>query len=160
MAAAAAAAIAVALIAPGSSPGSPSVAQAAVLGSLKPVLGPPQVRSTDPAQLRVAVGPLHFPNWSATIGWHAVGQRRDLLRGRTVLTVYYAKAGRTVAYSIVAGSPLPRPPAPATNTRTYGLQSFHLNGRTVVTWREAGHTCLLSGARLSERVLAALVAHT
>lgn len=144
---------------PAGSPGTPSVAQAAALGAQAPTLPAPQPQPAGAGRLRVGVGRLHFPNWRATIGWRAVGQRRDRLDARTVLTVYYAKAGHTVAYSIVSGGPLPEPHGTSTSADTYFFQSFHAHGRNVVTWREAGHTCLLSGPGLSPRVLAALIAH-
>jgi anti-sigma factor RsiW len=157
--AAAAVAIVLALTLPAGSPGAPSVAQAAALGALKPTLPAPEPQPAGTSRLRIAVGRLHFPNWTATIGWRAVGQRRDRLGARSVLTVYYSKGGHTVAYSIVSGRPLPEPSGTSTTGATYFFQSFRLPGRNVVTWREAGHTCLLSAAGLSRRVLAALIAH-
>jgi anti-sigma factor RsiW len=152
-------ALVLALALPAGSPGSPSVAQAAALGALNPTLPAPEPQPAGVGRLGVAVGRLHFPNWKATIGWQAVGLRRDHLDGRSVLTVYYAKRGRTVAYSIVSGRPLPEPLGTSSSGATYVFESFRLNGRDVVTWREAGHTCLLSAAGLSQPVLAALIAH-
>ena len=151
-------AIVLALALPGS-PGSPSVAQAAALGATGPTLPAPEPPQAGASRLGVAVGRLHFPNWGATIGWRAVGQRRDRLDGRSVLTVYYAKAGHTVAYSIVSGSPLAEPLGTSTSSATYLFQTFRVRGRNVVTWREDGHTCLLSAAGLPQQVLAALVVH-
>jgi hypothetical protein len=99
----------------------------------------------------VAVGSLHFPNWETTLGWRATGQRVDRLDGHRVATIYYAHDGHTVAYSIVSAPALARP-----SGERY-VQSFRQNGRTVITWREAGRTCLLSAAGVPESVLAALV---
>jgi anti-sigma factor RsiW len=152
-------AVVLALILPAGSPGAPSVAQAAALGALPPRLPAPEPQPNGPSRLRLAVGRLHFPNWRATIGWQAIGQRRDRLDDRSVLTVYYAKGGHTVAYSIVSGRPLPQAAGTSTTGATYFFQSFGLHGRHVVTWREGGHTCLLSAAGLSQPVLAALIAH-
>lgn len=151
--------VALALILPAGSPSTPSVARAAALGTLGATHAPPPPQLSDPVKLRLHVGTLHFPNWARTIGWSAVGQRHDRLDGRPVPTVYYARAGSTVAYSIVSGSALPRPPGVPHSTGLYPFQSFRLHGRNVVTWREDGHTCLLSGARVPVRVLASLIAY-
>jgi anti-sigma factor RsiW len=159
MAAALAVAVILALSLPAGSPGTPSIARAAALGALSPMLPAPEPQPAGATRLRIAVGRLHFPNWSATIGWRAVGERRDRLEGRSVVTVYYARHGHTVAYSIVSGPPLPEPQGTSTSGDAYFFQAFPLHGRAVVTWREAGHTCLLSAAGLSPGVLAALIAH-
>ncbi len=151
-------AIVLALALPAGSPGAPSIAQAAAVGALNPTLAAP-AQPAGTSRLQVAVGRLHFPNWSATIGWHAVGARRDRLAARSVLTVYYAKGGHTVAYSIVSGRPLPEPVGTSTSGTMYRFQAFRLHGRNVVTWREDGHTCLLSAAGLSQQDLSGLIAH-
>ncbi|HWD64763.1 MAG TPA: hypothetical protein VG405_06275 [Solirubrobacteraceae bacterium] len=143
---------------PAGGPGTPSVAQAASLGTLQPTLPAPLPRASARSQLQAVVGRLHFPNWSSTIGWRATGQRRDRLDGRSMLTVFYTKDDHTVAYTIVAGAPLPLPSGTSTSGAVYSFQFFRLHGRNVVTWREGGHTCLLSSARLSGRTLAALTA--
>lgn len=147
----AAVAVVLALILPSGTPGGPSVSQAAALGARGATMAAPGVEPTNPGWLRSAVGALHFPNWGSTLGWRATGQREDRLDGRRVVTVYYATASHTVAYSIVSGPVLPRTPG------RYDIQSFRLGDRAVVTWREAGHTCVLSAAGLPERVLARLV---
>jgi hypothetical protein len=40
------------------------------------------------------------------------------------------------------------------------LQTFTFHNRLVVTWRRAGHTCVLSGAGISTRELSKLAAWT
>jgi anti-sigma factor RsiW len=149
----AAVALVLALLLPSGTPGGPSVSQAAALGARGATMAAPAAEPSNPGRLRSAVGALHFPNWGSTLGWQATGQRQDRLDGRRITTVYYATASHTVAYSIVSGPLLRRPQG------HYDIQSFRLGDRTVVTWREAGHTCVLSAAGLSERVLAGLVAH-
>ena len=61
-------------------------------------------------------------------------------------TVFYAKDGRTIAYGVVEGDGLPRPPG-AEGTSTDGVlyQTARIDGRLVVTWRRLGHTCVLVG---------------
>jgi anti-sigma factor RsiW len=144
-------ALALVLILPSGTPGGPSVSQAAALGARGATMSAPTPSSPGAAELPVAVGSLHFPNWETTLGWRATGQRVDRLDGHRVATIYYAHDGHTVAYSIVSAPVLARPPG-----ERY-VQSFRQNGRTVITWREAGHTCLLSAAGVPESVLAALV---
>jgi hypothetical protein len=103
------------------------------------------------------VDSLHFPNWASAFGWRATGMRRDRLGGRRVLTVYYMVDGRAVAYSIVSGPALATPEVPHYGHRY--IESLRVGGRNAVSWRESGHTCVLSAAGLRAPALAALVAH-
>lgn len=151
--AAVAVAAALALVLPSGTPGAPSVSQAAALGARGATTAAPAPQTPGAPELPLGVGRLRFPNWEPTLGWRATGQRADRLRGRRVLTVYYSSAGHTLAYSIVSGSALPRP------SGNYYIQSFRQDGRTVVSWRQGGHTCVLSAAGVPERVLAGLIDH-
>jgi hypothetical protein len=146
----AAAALAVALLLPGGAPGSPSVSQAAGLalrGPAAPAPGPdlnePRLKLADRFQA------LYFPNWSTTLGWHAIGMRRDRLGGRATMTVYYRRGGGLVAYTIVGSPALGSPAGRVTHRNGYELRVFSLAGRTVVTWRRAGHTCVISAAHVA-----------
>ena len=78
--------------------------------------------------------------------------RHDRLDGRPTTTVYY-RGGGLVAYTIVGAPALSSPSGPVTRSNGYELRVFSLAGRTVVTWRRAGHTCVLSAARVPVRVL-------
>ena len=149
--------IALVLILPSGAPGGPSVSQAAALGARGATMGAPTTLPGHPAQLQTAIGTLHFPDWTSTIGWRATGARQDRIGGRRVLTVYYRRSGRTLAYSIVSGPPLTRPPASSGVRNRYDIQAFRQDGRIVVTWRQDGHTCVLSALGLPEPVLASLV---
>lgn len=146
-----------ALALPGGTPGGPTVSQAASLATRGPSLPAPAIDSANPARLQASVGSLHFPNWGTRFGERATGMRGDRLGGRQVVTVYYAIAGRTVAYSIVSGSFLAASDASRHGSRY--IEALRVGGRNVVTWREAGHTCVLSAAGLPGPALAALVAH-
>lgn len=86
------------------------------------------------ATLGQEIDGVRFPD--AGPGWKAEGTRADTIRGRDTRTVSYARDGRRVAYTIVAGDPLA-----GAKRRT-----FTKDGRTVVTWRRQGHTCVLSSA--------------
>lgn len=147
----AAVAVVLALALPSGAPGGPSVSQAAAVGARGATMSVPAPSSPGASELPVAVGSLHFPNWERSLGWRATGQRVDRLGGHRVRTIYYEKAHRTVAYSIVSEPVLARPPG------DHYMQSFRQHGRNVITWRQAGHTCVLSAVGVPESVLAALV---
>jgi hypothetical protein len=148
-AAAVAAALALVLLLPGGTPGSPSVSQAAALALRGPSAPAPAPDSTAPRlKLSSPFQELYFPNWSSTLRWRAIGMRRDRLDGRPAMTVYYQRGGRVVAYTIVGVPALGSPAGVITHVRGYELRILSLTGRTVVTWRRAGHTCVLSAARV------------
>jgi hypothetical protein len=66
----------------------------------------------------------------------------------------YGKDGRRIGYAIVDGAGL-RPPSgtPATVIRHVGYQTLRVNGRLAVTWRRAGHTCVLIGQTTNAELL-------
>jgi anti-sigma factor RsiW len=145
----AAAAVAVVLVLPGGAPGSPSVSQAAELALRGPSAPAPAADPSDPARkLADRFQGVYFPNYLATLGWRAIGMRRDRLDGRPTTTVYYQRQGGLVAYTIVGARPLSPPSGLMTRLNGYELRAFSLAGRTVVTWRRGGHTCVLSAARV------------
>jgi hypothetical protein len=150
----AAAALVLALVLPGGTPASPSVSQAAGLALRGPSQPAPAADPSDPAaRLAQRVQGLYFPNWSRSLGWRAAGRRSDLLAGRPAATVYYDWRGRRVAYTIVGLPALAEPAAPITHLAGYALRTLTVNGRTVVTWRRAGHTCVLSAAGVPAAVM-------
>ena len=158
-AALAVAAIALALLLPAGAPGGPSVSQAESLALRGSAMPPPEAGGAVPgATLNRDVEEVYFPNWSRFFGWRATGQRVDRLDGRTAVTVYYSRHGQRIAYTIVTAPALKRP-----NGRTHSLggtklQSFTLGERQIVTWRRAGHTCVLSGVGVSQAELSRLAA--
>jgi hypothetical protein len=154
--AAAAVIVALALVLPGGSPGAPSVGQAASLAFRGPVLGAPAVDQTG-TKLSRELEDVYFPNWSRR-GWTAAGQRSDELGGRTAVTVYYNRGGTEIAYTILSRPALNWPGAQTRWLRGTKVQSFRLDGRTVVTWRRGNNTCILSGAGVSTHVLSGLAA--
>ena len=126
--------------------GAPTVATAATLASRAP-LAPVAPAAAGSTSLRTpSAAGLSFPDWARAFGLEAVGMRRDTLDGRLATTVYYARAGQRVAYTIVSGDAL----AAGTSTRATAwdglrLSSFQSHGRAVVTWLRRGHSCVLSG---------------
>jgi hypothetical protein len=124
----------------------PSLAEAATLGQRAPAAPAPGSSATQPKLLAASVEGVPFPNWRAKFGWRAVGERSATIGGRDTTTVFYAKAGKRLAYTIVAGDPLKVPSggAPAVREGTPLLAFAGLAGRPAVTWVREGHTCLLT----------------
>jgi hypothetical protein len=86
---------------------------------------------------------LRFPRPSA---WRPVGVRADVVAGRTTRTVFYARDGRRIAYTIVAGPPL-----------DHVRRSLRDGRRAGLVWVRGGHTCVVSG-RVEPALLAQLTA--
>jgi anti-sigma factor RsiW len=95
--------------------------------------------------LEERVAEVHFPNYAGKFGWKAVGTRMDEIGGRATRTVFYEKAGRRIAYTVVSGAALSQPDA-ADKATVEGtvIRALRAEGREVVTWRRRGHTCVLS----------------
>jgi len=132
--AAAALVLALLLVLPGGA-GGPTVVEAAELGRLPATAPPPGAASP-------------FPDWAKAFGWRATGRRVDELDGRRVVTVFYEKEGRELAYSIVDGKSIPWP-ADWKQAEVAGTRFDHKagDGRLVVTWRRTdGRSCVLSGS--------------
>ena len=87
-----------------------------------------------------------FPNLGTWSGWHTLGVHRGRVDGRNATAVFYGKNGRRIAYVIVGGSGLSRPSGAQTTTKAgVEYQTLLLNDKLAVTWRRAGHTCVLVG---------------
>jgi hypothetical protein len=157
-AALAAVALAVALILPAGSPGAPSVSQAAALAVLGPNVPAPTADPSSPAKLDAAVDEVYFPDWSSRFRAPATGARSDRLHGRLAVTVYYKWRDDRIAYTIVS-SPALRPPSGGV-TVFHGTEyrTYRERGRTIVTWRRANHTCVLSAIGVPALVLQRLAA--
>jgi hypothetical protein len=151
--------VALALVLPAGTPGAPSISQAASLALKGPEAPAPAPDPTAPtANLGRNVEDVYFPNWTRTFGWRAVGQRTDRIHGRTAVTIYYRSDGHTLAYTILSAPALKVPAAPVTVLNRTELRTLRLDGRLVVTWRRAGHTCVLSAAGVSAGQLQRLAA--
>ena len=149
-------AVAVVLVLSGGSAGSPTIAQAAALATRGPALPAPAASHERSARLQASVGEVYFPDWRSSLGWKAVGERRDRLAGRDALTVYYARNGEQVAYTIVATPPLAEPSARVLVANRLIVRALTINGRNLVTWRRGGATCILSGTGVDHATLANL----
>lgn len=147
---AAAAAVVAAVVLTGG-PGGPTVADAARLASQPPNAAPPT--ALGPEKLAAHVEGVAFPNLARLAGWQTAGLRRGHVDGRNATVVFYEKAGRRIAYVIVAGSGLPRPSGQTTANSGVEYQTLRLRGRLAVTWRRGGHTCLLIGEATRSELL-------
>ena len=127
-------------------PGASSLADAAHLAT-EPPSGPAPAAGSGATQLAVDVQGVAFPDLAQSYGWQALGVRHGRIAGRDAVAVSYGKGGRRLGYVIVAGPALPRPStAQATTIGGVQYQTLRLNGALAVTWRRAGHTCVLIGA--------------
>lgn len=152
-------AIALALILPAETPGTPTVAQAAALAVRGPAQAAPSIaRRPRGTWLDQSVDEIYFPDWHATLGWRAIGERTDTLSGRRAVTVFYQRGTTEVAYTIVATPPLPEPNATMIRAGSMTVRALSISGRTTVTWRRSGDTCVLSSTGLSAHALARLAA--
>ena len=95
-----------------------------------------------------------FPDFAARAGWVPSGAREDSREGRAISTVFWDRAGRRVAYSVVSGDPVDAPDdARRTGRRGVLLRSFDVAGRRAVTWNENGHTAVISAIGISRAAL-------
>jgi anti-sigma factor RsiW len=91
--------------------------------------------ATAPAALDREFEGVRFPRYEK---WRATGERRDVIDGRDVRTVFYeGRDGRKVAYAIVAGPALSRDEA---------LRVVRADGAVAVTWTRAGRTCVIAAS--------------
>ncbi len=135
----------------------PTVTQAAALGLQPATQAAPSENPQARGQLAIANAGVPYPYWGAR-NWQSAGLRTDTLSGRTVTTVYYTSPrGRRIAYSIVAGPALKWPAG--AHTATWNGTRFdvlHPANATLITWRRAGHTCILIARGVSTKTLLTL----
>jgi anti-sigma factor RsiW len=134
--------------------GLPTVSQASKLALRPAAVGSPAESPSNQALLASSVDGIAYPYWGKRFGWETDGARTDRLGGRTITTVFYRNAhAQRIGYSIVAGDALT---VPAGHSVTQGGVSFRVldvSGTTVVTWRRAGHTCILTARSVSSTTL-------
>lgn len=159
--AAVAVAVAVALTARTAS--EPTVAQAATLALRPATLPAPPLSRSHGNVLSRSVEGIAYPYWQDSFGWRAAGARTDRLDGRAITTVFYtpvnAADGRPqIGYAIVAGRALSIPHGSAVEARGVRFHLLSSSGSTIVTWRRAGHTCILVSRGVSAATLVRLAA--
>ena len=139
--------VALVLVLGGGTSVSPAIARAAAIGARAAL--PPATLSPGAEQSQGVI-PIystggHFPDWRSNGGWHEEGFGLDHLDGRALVTVDYAHGRQLVAYSIAE--------APVLAGQRAGFSSFTLGHRTVVSWTEAGQSCLLSSVNVPRATL-------
>ncbi len=137
----------------------PTVLQASRVALAPATLPAPIENPRDQGKLDASVEGLAYPYWGGRRGWPAAGARRDQLGGRSITTVFYtASSGTRIGYTIVAGRPLAEPSAGTVLVRGgTRFRVLHSGKATVVTWREAGHTCILAARHVPARAMVRLV---
>ena len=137
--------------------GTPTVGQTARL-ALAPAMAPaPRPDASDRRLLALRVGDVPFPSYVRTLGWDAIGARRDTLHGRRVTTVFYrARDGTRVGYAIVAGRMLADPSGPSQTIHGVRYVLGTVGSARLVTWWRDGHTCVIAGPRVGDATLLAL----
>jgi hypothetical protein len=141
--------------------GAPTVQQTSALALRSSTQSAPKESASAPGRLTISAAGIAYPYWGRHFGWHAAGARTDTVGGRMVTTVFYsstrAGAVQRIGYSIVAGPALAIPTA-GRSTSWHGVrfQVLRSGHATVVTWRRAGHTCILAGSGVSSRTLLTL----
>lgn len=139
----------------------PTIGDAADLAGRGASAPPPRIDPTNPYLLASSVAGVAFPNYAEGFGWRRSGERADYLEGRQTRTVFYRRGPREMAYSIIAGEPLPWP-SDARGAIRDGVELEYLRykGSAVVTWLRGGRTCVLSSADVGADELLDLAAWT
>jgi hypothetical protein len=138
----------------------PTLLQASSVALRPATLPAPAESAHDSHLLADSADGIHYPYWGGQLGWSATGARTDTAGGRTITTVFYTDThARRIGYSIVSGAALAIPAGGSVIER-HGVR-FHIVSTanpTVVTWREAGHTCILTAHGVPARTLVHLAA--
>ena len=130
--------------------------------ALSSVQGPaPAEDERDTALVRAGINGLRFPYWDDEFGLDATSARRGHLGARSAMTVVYRGKGERIGYTIVAGPALALPgDARRTHRGRLPLAVLERGGATIVTWRRAGHTCVLASHQAGAKRLLQLASWT
>jgi anti-sigma factor RsiW len=152
-----AAVIALVLALSTSTPGLPSVPQAARLALRPATVASPRESPSNRALLASSVDGIAYPYWGKRFGWKTAGARTDRLGGRMITTVFYTNSrAERIGYSIVAGDALALPSGHVVWQAGVQFRLLQSGGATVLTWRRAGHTCILTAKGVSSGTMLAL----
>jgi anti-sigma factor RsiW len=124
--------------------GGPATAEV-LAAAARPPVAAVQLDPGQPKLLKDHVDDVRFPNFEGKFDWEAEGVRTDEIGGRDTKTVFYRREGRRIAYTIVEGDQLAWPPGSERYEQDgVKMRVFEGDGRTAVTWRRNGRTCILS----------------
>jgi hypothetical protein len=123
----------------------PSLGNVYAAARLDPTKTAPRPLGGAPPVVNARVGTLVFPDWQKRFGWKAVGRRDDTLAGRPVTTVFYRNpGGARLGYAVVSGDVLGgNPPGRRVTRRGKTYHVAEAGERTIVTWNQQGHTCVI-----------------
>ena len=157
----AAGALIAALLVGSSGTSTPTVQEAAVLALRPATLPSPAESHQRRGVLMRSVDGIAFPYWEHGLGWRTSGARTDQIAGHSATTVFYTPKASTgssarVGYTILAGDALPLPNAQTITSHGIQFRVLADDGATVLTWRRAGHTCILAARDVPASTLAHL----
>lgn len=139
----------------------PTIGDAAELADRGASAPPPRLDPTNPYLLASSVAGVAFPNYEEGFEWRRSGERADYLEGRQTRTVFYRRGPQEMAYSIIAGEPLPWPTDARGAIRDgVELEYVRYERSAVVTWMRGGQTCVISSADVGADELLDLAAWT
>jgi|SRR4051794_26471806 len=139
----------------------PTLARAADAALRAPTGAPPAEDEAHPVLIHAGIGGLRFPYWDDQFGLEATASRRDVVGSRAAMTVRYEGRGGHVGYTIVDGAPLAIPAGARWINRGRLSLALFMQGRAmVVTWRRAGHTCVIASRDAGAARLLSLAAWT
>jgi anti-sigma factor RsiW len=103
-----------------------------------------------PGVLQRAVDSVAFPDLKR-FGWRPIGARSDVVAGRSAVTVFYARDGRQLRYTIVAGvGKVPEPRGTIDRPVTYERRTMRfvsgLADTTTLVGKRAGRTVVLTAS--------------
>jgi hypothetical protein len=132
-----------------------TVLAASRLALLPATLAAPAESLDHAGRLKRSVEGVTYPYWGGRLGWQASGARTDRLGAHTITTVFYtSRDGRRIGYAIVGGPALPAPSGGAAVQQSgVHFRVLATGDLEVVTWREAGHTCVLAGRGVAAATL-------
>ena len=88
-----------------------------------------------------------FPDLARRLGWRPAARRDDVVDGRQVRTLIYARGGRRLAWSVVDGAPVPVPEGAASvPVRGPAMAQFESGGRVAVLTTRGAHSVVVSAA--------------
>jgi hypothetical protein len=99
-----------------------------------------------------------FSDFARQAGWLPLSARDDDVDGRQTQTIYWERAGRRIAYTLLPGDPVGAPAYDGrTGRRGVLLYSLNVGARNAVTWTEAttdgGRTAVVSAIGVPVRRL-------
>jgi hypothetical protein len=130
--------------------------------ALRSTAGPaPAEDESNHVLIDAGIDGLRFPYWDDKFGLQATAVRVDPVSERGAMTIEYRGTGQRIGYTIVAGPPLKLPrDARMIRRGSLSLAVVRQNGAVVVTWRRAGHTCVLASRDAGAARLVKLAAWT